>query len=117
MGTFAQRSKKRSRNRHSRARSASNGIKRPQRATSLDVFEDDARFRRGQPACFVADNREFAERPKLQEFRAVGFVQQIDDALPEWDVELVEADQNLLTERRQRMKWRVSEGVVEGFMP
>jgi hypothetical protein len=68
------------------------------------MLDDDARFRDGQAAALVAQHRELADRPDFQERRARGLVAEVDDARLERGVVLVERNQDLLAEARQRVE-------------
>lgn len=64
----------------------------------VDVFEDDGRFRQRDASCLVTKDGEFSEWPELQELGAAGIVLEVDDTLSKRDIELVEADEDLLAE-------------------
>jgi len=51
----------------------------------------------------VPQHRKLADRPQLQQARAFGFVAEIDHDRGERRVVLIQGDQHLPAERRQRM--------------
>ena len=73
------------------------------RAGAIDVFEDDCGLGDREVASAVVEDRELADRPETHERGPRGRVRQIDQVLVEGYVELVEPDEGLPAERRERM--------------
>ena len=67
------------------------------------VLEDDRRLRDGLVARSVAEHGELGDRPEPRERGARAFVREVDQMLLEGDLELVEPDEGLPAERRERV--------------
>jgi hypothetical protein len=69
----------------------------------VEIFDDDAGFGDHAIFCLVAQHRKLADRPQLQERRALLGIAEIDHHGREHRIVFVQGDQRLPTERRQRM--------------
>jgi hypothetical protein len=69
----------------------------------LHIFDDDRGLRHDSVCRFIAQHRKFADPPYLAESGCAGFGRDIRQLAAESDVVLVERDQHLLAERRQRV--------------
>jgi len=69
----------------------------------VEILDDDARFRNRTSSGLVTQHRKLADRPKLQKHRALVRIAEIDELRRERNVVLIQRDQRLPAERRQRM--------------
>jgi hypothetical protein len=70
----------------------------------LEILDDDARLGHGAVRGLVVQHRDLPHRPELAEFRLRLGVPEIDEDALERGLVLVEGDQRLLAERRERME-------------
>src|SRR4051794_20440474 len=77
---------------------------RAPRKSLVQVLDDNAGLVYGPIALLVAQQRKLADRPELAQRVALTFVLQVDELWRERGVVLVQRDQHLVTERRQRME-------------
>src|SRR3954468_1272624 len=77
---------------------------RSTRKPLVEILDDDAGLAHAAVARFIAQQRKLSDRPELAEGGALALILQIDQLRRERGVVLVQGNQHLVAERRERVE-------------